>query len=156
MKMAIKILLVVFAFLAGNLLGSMVLEKRPNFKKLGIEGIKIFQSTPKPDAGKIKPPSSSASEKEREEFVSAVAATAVDAESVSLKDCKSNPRIARVKIPFSLVNKDPSDHKVRIFEEEFVIKANSTYSFETFLSQGIYGLGCDSEEAGFLLLGQIE
>lgn len=154
LKIAIKILLVVFAFLAGSLLGNMVLVKRPNLKKLGIEGINFFQSTPKPDPGKIKPPSSSASEKERQEFSSAVAVAAVDAESVSLKDCNASPRIASVKIPFNLVNEDSSDHKVRISGEEFVIKANSTYSFETFLSQGIYGLGCDSEEVGFLLLGQ--
>lgn len=74
-------------------------------------------------------------------------------------DCTLSPPVVRVReaLPFTFKNKDTAEHQITILSEKVLVPAQGE---ETIVAQfenpGIFGIGCDGLEVGYMEIVEIE
>ncbi|MBP6979585.1 hypothetical protein KBB41_00890 [Candidatus Curtissbacteria bacterium] len=78
----------------------------------------------------------------------------VDTNIIELSNCEATPKVAKIGLgkEFEIKNKDSADHKLKIWEKSYDLKANNTIKVIADFGKGIgfYGLQCDDKESGYI------
>ncbi len=78
----------------------------------------------------------------------------VDTNIIELSNCEATPKVAKISLgkEFEIKNKDNADHKLKIWEKSYDLKANGTVKVIADFGQGVgfYGIQCDDKESGYI------
>ena len=78
----------------------------------------------------------------------------VDTNIVELFNCEATPKVAKIGLgkEFEIKNKDKVNHKLKIWEKSYDLKANDSIKVIADFGNGIgfYGLQCDDKESGYI------
>ncbi len=78
----------------------------------------------------------------------------VDTNIIEISNCEASPKVAKISLgkEFEIKNKGNTDHKIKIWEKSYDLKANQTIKVVADFGKGVgfYGIQCDDTESGYI------